>query len=161
MDIGMAHLGCWKSFPTDMLEIRRGQGNRHFPMSSPYPWTLRRARLSDLAGASSACRGKLRQAACRALSPDRANPAASRRLPRRPTALAGNRACSSRGRQRAGPHKKEKCDRVSLPRKAADGFLTGRLHSGEGGTNPTRVGSFTVRGELISWPNAILLRIVG
>ena len=47
--------------------------------------------------------------------------------------------------------KKEKCDRGSVPRKAADGFLTGRLHSGDGGTNPTRAGSFTVRGELISW----------
>ena len=28
----MAHLGCWKSFPTDMLEIRRDRGNRHFQM---------------------------------------------------------------------------------------------------------------------------------
>jgi hypothetical protein len=49
---------------------------------------------------------------------------------------------------------------LSLPRKAADGFLTGSLHSGDGGTNLTRAGSFTVRGELISWPSAILLRIV-
>jgi hypothetical protein len=30
--------------------------------------------------------------------------------------------------------KGEKCDRVSLPRKAADGFLTGRLRVGDGST---------------------------
>jgi hypothetical protein len=94
----MAHLGCWKSSPTDMLEIRRGQGNRHFQMSSPFPRTLTRARLSNIASALLACRSELRRGACGTLSPDRANPAASHRSPRRLTALAGNRACGSRGR---------------------------------------------------------------
>ena len=97
MDIGMAHPGCWKSFPTDMLETRSGQGNRHFQMSSPFPRALTQARLEHhecLVGVS-------RQAQTRRLPYSltrSANPAASRRSPRRPTALAGNRACSSRGR---------------------------------------------------------------